>query len=669
MTTLHGIQPSFTFPSRRQYSNLAVGLNAEANLGYVTTVPQATNISQATTLWSNTIVPPTTGLFNLDPDTQLPISQPVYIQPNIQEGLTQEAILGNNEDLISKTLSANNALNRGNYATAENILGRALNTEEIQNKTLTPNPRANPGGGPDTHVTQGGALRARIQAPNYQHLAHMVQKLGSGIDHIGEKYGLPRDQIARLKARYNLFHSADPNEEPDPDQWKHMYHLVQQDLDSIRSQHHTHTDRAMYGDNARHLVKRQYGIDVANTSPSNPANSAVLSDIVQRGQELPLGDTTQETEATNRAIAETPLIPTDQLQQDSLPPTWRPIPYAEKQTTVQDIPLTNNEGVEKGLLERIKIQLQANARLNSLRSEPLFSNHTESERFIPAPQSIDLANPQNWSAQTQIQNPPSLTEPQWTAEEKQAYLTNPRGTDGEELQDYESIFKGLHNAPMTAKLMARTGPIAVPISAQVQIANQGQQLRPTPRIQPWNRSKTAEDLTNQIIPPPAPPGMVRISHGKIKPGMDSDATFPRLGRYHIDTNQLQKGIIALFKPYGTKKYRRVPYKHSHIIEGSGLHKAIIRLTTGGKTYHKKLSKQEHAHLEHLKATCGLGTDIAGAVNMPPLKRLKIYMGEIEAGNNNPHLKIQLHKLLQAIAKAKLLGEDHISTLHRLYLSK
>ena len=159
------IQPSYTFPSRKVYANRALGLQALINTQLVTTVPKrATDISLETGLQPTTTVPKVLDKDTIDPASVLPVVPPQYVQPGLAEGLTKVAQSQQFELQVQRVVSANNALKRGNYKSAESILGRQLSAEEIANKTVTPNVRQSESGS-QVHVgNHGDAMGAKMRS-------------------------------------------------------------------------------------------------------------------------------------------------------------------------------------------------------------------------------------------------------------------------------------------------------------------------------------------------------------------------------------------------------------------------------------------------------------------------------------------------------------------------
>lgn len=233
------LQPSFTFPSRHDKANLATGLKAQLNMDYVTSVPaRATDINIETDLYRADVIVPMGQKETLDPKGVLPMPQNIYVQPGIAEGLTNVSQRDNAELTIMKTMSANNALKRGNYQAAEHVMGRGTTVEEIQNQTTTPSKRSSQMGGPDIHVgrrSQHIGVPVR-NGPNYQSMAHIASELGSHIDDLAKQYNIPEDQVVRLKIRYNLFTPASARGRPNvPVGWQSIWELVRRDLEGLRT--------------------------------------------------------------------------------------------------------------------------------------------------------------------------------------------------------------------------------------------------------------------------------------------------------------------------------------------------------------------------------------------------------------------------------------------------
>lgn len=295
------LQPSYTFPSRHDNANLAVGLDAQRQLTYLTSVPKhPTDINIETSLFPPTTVPPVLQLTTIDPNGVLPIAENIYVQPGLAEGLTAQSRKDMDEVTIMKTLSSNLALKRGNYQAAEHVLGRQTNAEEINNKTVTPNKRPSQHGGPDVHIgdrTENIGTRVK-PGLNYQSLTHLFTQLGSEIDEQGKKYGIPPDQIARLKTRYNLFAPSDPSGTTYTarSQYEHLFEMIKQDLQHIRTNMSGLRSTAPGSDNAqRQGIASTPGASQNNLrGPDDQPTGVVPTPYVSGPMQLPLEEEDQD---------------------------------------------------------------------------------------------------------------------------------------------------------------------------------------------------------------------------------------------------------------------------------------------------------------------------------------------------------------------------------------
>jgi hypothetical protein len=138
-----GLQPTFTFPSRRQVANKAWALDDQVNMNLNMIVPPNRAAIDPWTLWENPLTfPPTLNLERIAWQGKIPVSEPIYFPKRLAETLTAEAQSQAYSVEYESLLAANNALKRDNYSAAEFILGRKLTAEEIENRTITPNVRA-----------------------------------------------------------------------------------------------------------------------------------------------------------------------------------------------------------------------------------------------------------------------------------------------------------------------------------------------------------------------------------------------------------------------------------------------------------------------------------------------------------------------------------------------
>ena len=178
----------------------------------VTSEPaHAANINIETSLNPPSNVPPVNQLTTLDYQGRLPISESVYVQPGLSEGMDDVSDLTIGEDSIMKTLSSNNALKRGNVSAAESILGRPTTVEEIENKTTTPNIRSNESGTKNKHISlERGQLKGNVENPSssLRQRETQIHLLGREIDELAQKHTLSPESIIELKARYNIINPA-----------------------------------------------------------------------------------------------------------------------------------------------------------------------------------------------------------------------------------------------------------------------------------------------------------------------------------------------------------------------------------------------------------------------------------------------------------------------------
>lgn len=196
------LQPSFTFPSRKVYANRALGLQAQINLQQITSVPKnATDINLETSLFPTLTVPKSLDKESIDVPPVLPVTTPIYVQPGLAEGLTDVAATQQFEGMVLTTVSANNALKRGNYKAAENILGRPVTVEEIQNGSITPQPRYTENG-EKVHVGNfseavGTQLR---KGPSKQEQELAMRTLSTPfLNDLASQLGMTVEDLSRLK--------------------------------------------------------------------------------------------------------------------------------------------------------------------------------------------------------------------------------------------------------------------------------------------------------------------------------------------------------------------------------------------------------------------------------------------------------------------------------------
>lgn len=217
------LQPSYSFPSRHKIANLAEGLRlvANSNFNIISAPKYASNINLETSLNPSSTVPPVMQLTTLDYQGRLPVSEPIYVQPGLAEGMSSLATLTSTEDDAMKTLSANNALKRGNVVAAEHILGRPATVEEISNKTITPNIRSNEEGTVNYHLnTNTSNLMSPANPDVLAARETSIKQLGAQLDEIAKEHNIDKQTVLEIKSRYNLVYPNSQRKSTDPGAWE-----------------------------------------------------------------------------------------------------------------------------------------------------------------------------------------------------------------------------------------------------------------------------------------------------------------------------------------------------------------------------------------------------------------------------------------------------------------
>jgi hypothetical protein len=200
-------------------------------------------------------------------------------------------------------------------------------------------------------------------------------------------------------------------------------------------------------------------------------------------------------------------------------------------------------------------------------------------------------------------------------------------------------------AVTSGRLMQATGRNAVPISFQKQV-QETHQLAEAPVRQYVRQPQVTEDLQSELIP------IAQNSGGKI-----------RLGNYMVDHPKLMGGTLSLSRLRGGKVKDWPNQKVS-----PAMARAIISAGRGAKASGRGLKPAEKLMLNELVGRARSTAPRIGAdINTTPEEQLKIVMGEIDAGNDNPTLKTQLRKLMGALKRAGALDDHHISEITRHYL--
>jgi len=201
--------------------------------------------------------------------------------------------------------------------------------------------------------------------------------------------------------------------------------------------------------------------------------------------------------------------------------------------------------------------------------------------------------------------------------------------------------------------MMNTGHNAVPISAQVQVANH-HQWDETPLLE-WvkNPNNTRVDKTYHTdIPVPQYSG----------PGVGRRSKKVKLGGYVLDHNKLlSSNILSISHPTG-RKVKGWPNQEV----SPAMKTAIHNIVTGGEVNTKRLKSHEKMMLHSLLSKSA--ANVTGAdVNVSPSEQLKLALGELEAGNDSPALKTQVRKLLPLLQRSNLLTAGHVADIKKHYL--
>lgn len=138
------LQPSFTFPSRHDLQNYAKGIIdlSSSTQRLLVRPKQNTDINIETAFQNPLTIAKTLDKDVIDVKAVIPVDTNIYVQPGLAEGMTNLAKMSNADKDIMSVTSANNALKRGNYKAAEKLIGRAVTTEEMSNRTVTPETRS-----------------------------------------------------------------------------------------------------------------------------------------------------------------------------------------------------------------------------------------------------------------------------------------------------------------------------------------------------------------------------------------------------------------------------------------------------------------------------------------------------------------------------------------------
>lgn len=206
-------------------------------------------------------------------------------------------------------------------------------------------------------------------------------------------------------------------------------------------------------------------------------------------------------------------------------------------------------------------------------------------------------------------------------------------------------------ALVSGKLMQNTGRDAVPLSAQIQVANT-HQLYETP-LRDWVKHP---NYTSEVRPDPIP-----ISQNL--EGVGKRTRKVKLGGYMVDHHKLlSQNVLSISHPTG-RKVKGMPNREV----SDGLKEAIHNIITGGKVNTKKLKAEEKLHLRDLLHNSAANVSLGADVNVSPSQQLHLILGEMEAGNDSAELKTQLRKLLPSLKRSKSISAEVAADISKHYL--
>lgn len=279
------MQPSFTFTSRQDWNNLAVGLDSVIKTQLVNSHAKTPfDINLETAFYPNNVLPPPNELEVLDVKTVLPVCPPIYVQPSIAQGLQAVAIDDFAAQQITQVLSANNALKRGNIQAAEYLLKRPLTAEEIQNKSITPQVRQSESG-------QNYAVgpRAGPQSITGQAYASQEKKFGD-LDvrflEIARKLKLDPAITEATRERYNLLRPNPRNStEATADSWKLAVDAVEQEVKNGEVALRMHVENGTMARGAIATLRRRDAAKLRNNARGGPDPGVGLGPEVKQREE------------------------------------------------------------------------------------------------------------------------------------------------------------------------------------------------------------------------------------------------------------------------------------------------------------------------------------------------------------------------------------------------
>lgn len=230
------LQPSETFPSRRNVANIARGLNALNDLNIVVSAPKsAADIDYQTRFWLNSAVAPQDLRETLVNPTTITPPDPIITHPGKGQCLNAIADANLAFDQADRIVRANWALKRGNHSAASFILGRPVTAEEIQAQSITPEtavssktgervaiaPKINQNGGP---TVKGGFASAQ------QKFWHLLSYLWTRARQQGKDAAWYQSTKTRISYLIPNIRNADVN---GPNAWTNVTTAVQREINQL----------------------------------------------------------------------------------------------------------------------------------------------------------------------------------------------------------------------------------------------------------------------------------------------------------------------------------------------------------------------------------------------------------------------------------------------------
>lgn len=748
------LQPSFIFPSRQNTCNYATGLLNLSSATQRTLVwpSRNTNIDLQTSLQSPLTRPPTLDKDVIDVKPVLPVDTPLYVQPGLAEGMLDLTKSTKAEQDIVRLTSANNALKRGNYKAAENILGREVTSEEQANLTITPFFRSsemNPNH--RTHVDFiTGARGDRITSEKSSNMEKKIRSFNNAneelVNDLATRKGISVADASQLKQTMNYTGDSavgytqsteeEKNEVLDAMDFYHQYMKGMSASERAAMRHQQsimegeaqpiHRGKKMTAALKRHSdqIKQQYEeasrkdrtegppqapvLQFPNRNPDSAFSENYDPTLRQREAEAQMNRNWEngmgnmeetdwyEEQTEEMKIPQAPLISAFQ----GAPPTARQ--QVSQPTIVYEEPgepILNQQAVDftqtninltKGFTNELKdaksklkksgarvtvtapdrpltldpFAAEMERRRNGMHLDEDYEGWSEVNRNMAA--ALDLINevdskiPEDEKDDVAMPLAPisgyKRTRPQ--REEKGGEIGGrPRRTMKRKsfhpssndpfLPGTDSF--GDDGGVVSGNLMKQTGKKAVPISAQIQVANTHQYTE-TP-LREWVRHP---NFTSDVRPDPIPIAQYV--------GVGKRAKKVKFGGFMMDHNKLlTHNILSLSHPTG-KKIKGMP----NVEVSPGLRQAINSIVTGGKVNTSKLSQQEKLQLRDLLHRSAANVELGADVNVSPTQQLQLILGEMEAGNDASELKGQLRKLLPQLKRSKVLTAGQVADISQHY---